>query len=142
MPPLTFEGQVGLLKDRGLLIDDDDAAIRLLSNVNYYHLEGYWYPFYNKEKETHVFYEDIHLDQIVRHYEFDRELKSIVFSGLSKIEVAFRTQFAYWIKGRCGQILGPQIERRRFSHPSTNPISPKSMYSEYSSISFFISGTT
>ena len=45
-------------------------------------------------------------------------------------------------KRRCGQILGPQIERRRFSHPSTNPISPKSMYSEYSSISFFISGTT
>lgn len=65
--------------------------------MNYYHLEGYWYPFYDKEKETHVFYEDIHLDQIVRHYEFDRELKSIVFSGLSRIEVAFRTQFAYWI---------------------------------------------
>ena len=39
-PPLTLEGQVSLLKDRGLLIDDDDAAIRLLSNVNYYHLEG------------------------------------------------------------------------------------------------------
>ena len=79
-----------------MLIDNDDA-VRLLSNVNYYHLEGYWYPFYDKEKETHVFYEDIHLDQIVRHYEFDRELRSIVFSGLSRIEVAFRTQFAYWI---------------------------------------------
>ena len=39
-PPLTLEGQVSLLKDRGLLIDDDDVAIRLLSNVNYYHLEG------------------------------------------------------------------------------------------------------
>ena len=78
-----------------MLIDDDDAAIRLLSNVNYYHLEGYWYPFY--DKETHVFHEDIHLDQIVSHYEFDRELKSIVFSGISRIEVAFRTQFAYWI---------------------------------------------
>ena len=39
-PPLTLEGQVSLLKDRGFLIDDDDAAIRLLSNVNYYHLEG------------------------------------------------------------------------------------------------------
>ena len=68
-PPLTLEGQVSLLKDRGLLIDDDDAAIRLLSNVNYYHLEGYWYPFY--DKEIHVFHEDIHLDQIVSHYEFD-----------------------------------------------------------------------
>lgn len=68
-PPLTLEGQVSLLKDRGLLIDDDDAAIRLLSNVNYYHLEGYWYPFY--DKETHIFHEDIHLDQIVSHYEFD-----------------------------------------------------------------------
>ena len=68
-PPLTLEGQVSLLKDRGLLIDDDDAAIRLLSNVNDDHLEGYWYPLY--DKETRVFHEDIHLDQIVSHYEFD-----------------------------------------------------------------------
>ena len=96
-PPLTLEDQVSLLKDRGLLIDNDDDAVRLLSNVNYYHLEGYWYPFYDKEKEAHVFYENIHLDQIISHYEFDRELKSIVFSGISRIEVAFRTQFAYWI---------------------------------------------
>ena len=96
-PPLTLEDQISLLKDRGLLIDNDDDAVRLLSNVNYYHLEGYWYPFYDKEKEAHVFYENIHLDQIISHYEFDWELKSIVFPGLYRIEVAFRTQFAYWI---------------------------------------------
>ena len=36
-----FDKAVSLLKDRGLLIDNDDDAVRLLSNVNYYHLEGY-----------------------------------------------------------------------------------------------------
>lgn len=45
-------------------------------NVNYYHLEGYWYPFYDKSKQDHFFYDDVHLSQIVRHFEFDNSLRN------------------------------------------------------------------
>ena len=41
-PALTIEQQIELLVSRGLYIDDTSLAHKVLSNVNYYHLEGYW----------------------------------------------------------------------------------------------------
>lgn len=40
-PALTIEQQIELLVSRGLYIDDTSLAHKVLSNVNYYHLEGY-----------------------------------------------------------------------------------------------------
>ena len=44
-PVLTIDQQINLLESRGLHIEDRAVAYKVLSNVNYYHLEGYWYSF-------------------------------------------------------------------------------------------------
>ena len=43
--PLALLEQVNKLKSRGLLIDDKPLAIRYLSNISYYRLRAYTYPF-------------------------------------------------------------------------------------------------
>jgi abortive infection bacteriophage resistance protein len=43
---MTLYDQLGLLRSRGLLIDDETEAIRLLDSVSYYRLAAYLSHFY------------------------------------------------------------------------------------------------
>lgn len=40
-PPTTFEEQIEILKIRGLIIEDEDFAFRILRKINYYRLSSY-----------------------------------------------------------------------------------------------------
>ncbi|WP_144264380.1 Abi family protein [Polaromonas sp. C04] len=44
-PPLKVPEQIELLKKRGLTIEDESKAIRVLQHVNYYRLRAYWLPY-------------------------------------------------------------------------------------------------
>ena len=103
-PFLTYEQQLQVLIDRGLIINDYDFALKVLKEVNYYRLEGYWYSYYcNSSKEIHTFYPGTTFEDIWRQYCFDKEIRSLVFKAISAIEIAFRTQFAYEL----GKAYGP-----------------------------------
>ena len=45
--PLSIEEQVEKLKSRGLIIDDKYLAESYLSNISYYRLRAYTFPFQN-----------------------------------------------------------------------------------------------
>ena len=45
--PISIKNQVQKLKSRGLVIDDEDSAEQYLSNISYYRLRAYTYPFQN-----------------------------------------------------------------------------------------------
>lgn len=44
-PPLSIREQIAKLKNRGLQIDDEQLAECYLSNISYYRLRAYTYPF-------------------------------------------------------------------------------------------------
>jgi len=92
-PPTTPEQQVDLLKSRGLIIDNDKTAAKFLSSVNYYRFCGYALNFeiFEDRKRTHRYKPDTNFRDIVAVYEFDSELRTILFSFIEHIEVAFRT---------------------------------------------------
>lgn len=77
-PHLTLDGQVALLRSRGLVVDDDADAAQWLSRVGYYRLSGYWYVFRAQRNGTprdDHFVAGTTFDQVVALYEFDRRLK-------------------------------------------------------------------
>ncbi len=41
---LSYADQLQQLKKRGLIIEDELKALRLLEVISYYCLSGYWYP--------------------------------------------------------------------------------------------------
>lgn len=43
--PISIKEQVEKLKSRGLVIDDEELAAKYLSNISYYRLRAYTYPF-------------------------------------------------------------------------------------------------
>ncbi len=86
-PSLTYSEQVGLLKSRGLIVADHEAAERILKQVNYYRFSAYCLPF---EVTRHQFKPNVTFNQIAELYEFDRRLRFLVDEALEVIEITVR----------------------------------------------------
>ena len=91
-PFKSFQEQVDLLRERGLIIEDKEYAINILKQVNYYRLSGYTLTF----RKQDVFNPDIRIEDIMQLYYFDSELRSALIYVLDAVEVAFRTHIAYY----------------------------------------------
>lgn len=100
-PALSFEQQLDLLDSRGMLIANRDRALFYLSHLNYYRLEAYWLP-YEVSRDPHQFRDGTTFDRVLDQYLFDRELRLLVLDAIERIEVSFRTQWAYHISRRYG----------------------------------------
>lgn len=94
-PPVSIEQQVQLLKNRGLKFRDPAKACHYLSNISYYRLRAYTYPFQDNSNTEHRFIKDVTFEEIIQLYVFDRRLRLLVFDGLEKIEIALRTKIIY-----------------------------------------------
>ena len=96
--PLSIKTQVAKLEKRGLIIDDENLAGDYLSNISYYRLRAYTYPFQNNtdSEVDHSFLRtDIHFKDIIDLYCFDRRLRSLIFNAIEKIEVTERLYLLY-----------------------------------------------
>lgn len=93
--PITVIEQIEKLQSRGLRIDNLGKAAHFLSNISYYRLRAYTYPFQDNKKENKPFKTALSLDDIIALYVFDRQLRLLIFDAIEKIEVSFRTQIIY-----------------------------------------------
>lgn len=94
-PPLSFENQIALLESRGMAIPDHDRALRYLSHINYYRLRAYWLPFETNTGTGHSFRPGTTFDSALTLYVFDRKFCLLVLEAIERVEVSFRTHFAY-----------------------------------------------
>jgi len=96
--PLSIKQQIEKLKQRGLLINDENIAVNYLSNISYYRLRAYTFPFQDNKNAInnhHFLMNDIHFEDIIDLYCFDRRLRLLILNALEKIEIALRTKFTY-----------------------------------------------
>lgn len=89
----TYERQMEKLKERGCVIQDESFCCSKLAEINYYRLTAYFLPF---KDENDTYREGTNFYQVYRIYEFDRKLRSILFTSLEEIEVYLRSQFSYY----------------------------------------------
>ncbi len=95
-PALTPEQQLQQLKDKGLGIEDDQAALHLLKAVGYYRFIGYalyWRQDANGVKQAQ-FTPGTRLSDIAVAIDFDRKLRNIVLEAIERVEVAVRAAFS------------------------------------------------
>jgi|1048.fasta_scaffold07470_2 abortive infection bacteriophage resistance protein len=93
--PIPIDEQVKKLKSRGLNIPDEAKAASYLSNISYYRLRAYTYPFQDNTQQDHPFEDNIHFDEIIKLYVFDRQFRLLVLDAIEKIEISMRTQIIY-----------------------------------------------
>mgnify|MGYP000931452954 CR=1 FL=1 len=90
----TFQEQVGILKARGLTIEDESCAQNILGRVNYYRLTAYILPF--KDQVNNNYRPGTSFNKICRSYEFDQKLRNIMLYAIEPIEILIRTKIAYY----------------------------------------------
>ena len=85
---LTADEQLNLLISRGLLVNDYNSAVKILSRIGYYHLSSYMRNF--QYGEEHKFCKNTEFQELFDLYNFDRQLRHITFNAIEKIEIAYR----------------------------------------------------
>ena len=97
-PSLNVDKQIDLLKSRGLIINNVDFAKNILSNITYYRLSAYmkYFQIDDKFKKNTIF------EDIVNLYNFDKDLKSIIFENIRVIEIALRAKICLYMCSNYG----------------------------------------
>lgn len=93
--PFSIPKQIACLKERGLSFNDEPQAAHFLSNISYYRLRAYTYPFQDNTDPNHSFNKEISFEEVIQLYVFDRKLRLFVFNAIEKIEIALRTKITY-----------------------------------------------
>lgn len=128
-PWLSYEQQLAQLKERGLTVTDDAAAIDYLERLGYYRLSAYWYPFRvveieksretgkNEKYTTDNFLPGATLEVAAQLYVFDKKLRMLALDALERIEVAVRVDIAHLL-GRHDPFayMKPDLLRNEFAN--------------------------
>lgn len=93
---LSYGDQLELLVRRGMRIEDQSRAEKLLSYVSYYRLSGY-FQYWQKDPSygDDSFIDGTSFERIYGLYEAERKLSSVAKEWLAKCEILLRTRFAH-----------------------------------------------
>lgn len=94
-PAVSITDQIAALKSRGMIVADDAQAMSYLSNISYYRLRAYTYPFQDNNSPNHPFITNVRFEDIIDLYVFDRQFRLFVLDAIEKIEISMRTQIIY-----------------------------------------------
>lgn len=98
--PTTYEQQVEILENRGVVVTDRQYCINELKKINYYRFIAYLLPF----KISNDQYKNISFEKAMGIYFFDIRLRSIITEILEEIEISMRTKIAYTLGHKYGPI--------------------------------------
>ncbi len=106
----SFDEQIAILKSRNVIINDETKAREYLSDIGYYRLGFYSYPFelsypHLDGRRSHAVREGTSIEDIVAMYYYDFDLRGILNRYLSRIEVSVRTTMIY--KLSCKYVTDP-----------------------------------
>ena len=127
----TYEEQVELIKSKGITINDEQNCVDFLKEVSYYRFSAYFLPFRNTHTKELLC--ELDFERLQKIYEFDCELRNLIFSAIEKIEIHLRTQLAYFHAQKYGpegyrsaKFYNKNHRHAEFSHRLTGCIAENS----------------
>ena len=100
----TIPGQIEHLKQLGLIIPDEQKAYEILTDIGFYRLGFYMFPFEKKYPakagRDHMLKPGISLDTVIRLYYFDFELRHILLKYISRVEIHLRTTIVGYMSAK------------------------------------------
>ena len=96
----SLDEQIAILRSRNVIINDEEKAKEYLSDIGYYRLGFYSYPFeltypHLDSRRRHEVRPGTTIEDIVALYYYDFDLRAILNRYLSRIEVSIRTTLTY-----------------------------------------------
>jgi abortive infection bacteriophage resistance protein len=99
--PTTIDEQILKLKKRGLIVSSIDYAQKSLKEIGYFRLENYWHVM-QIDRDNHVFKGGQTFERSIILYQFDKDLRNLIFKYIEKIEISFRTKMVYYLSHDLG----------------------------------------
>jgi abortive infection bacteriophage resistance protein len=96
---------IPLLKQRGLIIRDEQKAAGYLANIGYFRLSAYCHPLLKDPKDRHIYKEGSTFELVMNMYRFDRKLRLLLFNEIEKIEVAVRSAMVNCISSELNDVF-------------------------------------
>ena len=97
----TIEEQIDILKYKGLVINDVDKTKELLLRENYFFLSGYRHLFMLNHKDDR-FIKGTTFEELYALFQFDRNLRNILFKNLLIVENNLKSIFSYKLSKKYG----------------------------------------
>jgi len=97
----TIAEQIALLKSRGMLMKDEQTATFYLGHISYFRLKGYWWDM-QTDRIKHIYAPNSYFEDAIARYNFDSELRLILFKAIEFIEIALRTKLIYHLSQAYG----------------------------------------
>ncbi|WNY28599.1 hypothetical protein MmiEs2_07950 [Methanimicrococcus stummii] len=101
--PFSIYDQINNLKEKGLVFKNEKTSRHFLLNNNYYRLKGYMIPFQNTKLLNKPFCGKVYFEDLLEIYNFDSDLRSLIFNAVEKIEISFRNQIIYQYANKYGE---------------------------------------
>ena len=97
----TLNEQINILKDRGLIIEDELKAEEILLRENYFFIMGYRHLFSKSAKEN-KFIPGTTFGEVYSLFEFDRSFRNIIFKNVLVIENQLKSVISYQLSKKYG----------------------------------------
>ena len=118
--PTDITIQLAMLQQRGLIVSDEDTALKQLASISFFRLANYWKVF-ETDDSTHRFASGACLEDVFSLYTFDRELRAIIFAAIQDVEVALRTRIIHFFSMAHEELKSRFVlSRVAFSHVEIN----------------------
>lgn len=111
----NLEEQIEILKYKGMTINDESYAKKILLRENYFFLSGYRYPFMRSMKDKH-FLEGVTFEELYSLFLFDRVIRNIFFKYLLVIENNLKSIFSYQLSKKYGYKEKTYLKTKNFTN--------------------------
>jgi abortive infection bacteriophage resistance protein len=97
----SLEEQVEILKNKGLVIDNEDYCKEVLFRENYFFINGYRHTFM-KNSDKSRFIEGTKFEEVYSLFLFDRQIRNILFKNILIIENNMKSIISYQLSKKYG----------------------------------------
>ncbi len=109
----TIDQQIEILKNKGLIIGDENKTYDILLKENYFFINGYRHLFMNSPSDK-TFVSGATFDELYALFQFDRYSRNIFFKNLLIIENRLKSVISYQLSKKYGYKEKDYLNYRNF----------------------------
>ncbi|MDE5539089.1 MAG: Abi family protein [Bacilli bacterium] len=114
----TLEEQIEILRNKNLIIDDEEYVKNILLRENYFFINGYRFLFI-KSLHNRTFIEGTNFRELYALFNFDRQLRNILFKNILILENNIKSIISYELSRKYG------FKEKRYLNPNNFTKDPK-----------------
>ena len=111
----TLDEQIGILRERGLVINNEEKAKELLLRESYFFIVAYRYLFMQDRETSNRYIQGTTFEELYAVFSFDRNLRNIMFKYLSITETNMKSIISYVLSKKYGYNDKEYLNPKNFS---------------------------